>query len=225
LRLGSDGSPRPGWPAGGYPVCAKPNFQIYPQMTTDGAGGAIVSWYDIRDSSSDFDIYAQRILANGTVATGWPANGVAVCTAPGGQKEPHLVPDGTGGALLAWSDYRFYADAYAGRVNGAGVVGDTSSTVGVPPGTDVSFALEPLSPNPLVAGALRVHFSLPRGGRAELAVYDVRGRRVARRLIETAAPGTSSLALDKIDALAPGTYVLRLEQAGRSLARKFTVAR
>jgi hypothetical protein len=225
LRITAAGIASSGWPIGGVPVCTKPNFQIYPQMTSDGAGGCIVSWNDIRDSSSVFDIYAQRVRSNGAIADGWPADGVLLCNAPGDQKDPHLVPDGNGGALLAWSDYRLYADVYAGRVNGAGVVGDSSYIVGVPSGTEVRFALDPLEPNPLVGGALRVRFSLPRAGRAELGVFDVRGRRIALHSFEATQPGPVSLALDGADTLAPGVYVLRLDQAGQSRARKFTVVR
>jgi hypothetical protein len=90
---------------------------------------------------------------------------------------------------------------------------------------EVRFALDPPEPNPLVGGALRVRFSLPRAGRAELAVFDVRGRRVVRHAFEATQPGPASLALDGTDTFAPGVYVLRLDQAGQSRTRKFTVVR
>jgi len=228
LRVTADaGTPSPGWPVGGLPVCAEPNFQIYPHLTTDGSGGCIAAWYDIRDSSTAFDVYAQRILPGGTTAPGWSPNGVPLCRAPGDQEGTLLLPDGTGGAIVTWSDYRFYADVYAQRVDGAGVVGASSMVVGVPPGaTGVPrLALATPWPNPLVRGApLRVSFDLPRAGRAELDVFDVRGRRVARRTLEAAPAGPQSVALDGSDMLAPGVYVVQLAQGPASVARKFTVA-
>jgi hypothetical protein len=41
-------------------VCTAAGFQIAPTLVADGAGGAIVTWYD-RRNSPDADIYAQRI--------------------------------------------------------------------------------------------------------------------------------------------------------------------
>ena len=43
----------------------------------DGTGGFFVVWSDGR--SGDNDIYAQRILADGTIAPGWLANGNRIC--------------------------------------------------------------------------------------------------------------------------------------------------
>src|SRR5206468_3053271 len=48
----------------------------------------------------------------------------AVCASVGDQVSPVLVSDGTGGAIVAWSDYRSGGsyDVYAQRVNSAGAV-------------------------------------------------------------------------------------------------------
>ena len=72
--------------------------QAYPTIVSDGAGGSIVTWYDYRNGN--WDIYAQRVNASGVVQ--WGANGVALCTAAGGQQVPTIVSDGAGGAIVTW---------------------------------------------------------------------------------------------------------------------------
>jgi hypothetical protein len=98
----------------------------------DGANGQYVAWADSRDGESD--LYLTRITNNGALASGWPATGVAVCTAPGRQIEAALFPDGANGVLIGWEDFRsseLTADAYAQRVNSAGVVQWTANGVKV----------------------------------------------------------------------------------------------
>jgi hypothetical protein len=52
----------------------------------------------------------------------WAANGVGICTADGHQGQISLVADGTGGALVAWLDWRSVDPGiYIQRVNAAGV--------------------------------------------------------------------------------------------------------
>lgn len=99
------GAPR--WTAGGRAVCTAAESQYRPALAPDGAGGAYVAWFDYRVASGppwDLNIYAQRVLAGGTVA--WIANGVAVCTAPDAQRDVDVVSDGDGGLFLAWEDNR-----------------------------------------------------------------------------------------------------------------------
>src|SRR3989442_4989678 len=66
-------------PAVNLPICTAAADQQSPTIATDGAGGAIVTWYDRRSGNSD--IYAQHALASGAVDGGWPGNGPALCTA------------------------------------------------------------------------------------------------------------------------------------------------
>jgi hypothetical protein len=80
------------WADNGVAVCTAAGDQTYPQMTTDGAGGAIITWEDSRGISDD--IYAQRIDPAGTVQ--WNADGVAVCTDPGQQQQEQIISDGAG---------------------------------------------------------------------------------------------------------------------------------
>ncbi|HKW15631.1 MAG TPA: hypothetical protein VJS69_14180, partial [Candidatus Krumholzibacteria bacterium] len=67
------------WPLDGVPLAAVPNNQGAPVIASDGAGGAIVAYYDNRGTS--YDIYAQRVNSLGVVQ--WTAGGVALCTAVG----------------------------------------------------------------------------------------------------------------------------------------------
>src|SRR5438128_2645830 len=80
------------WAAAGTPVCAATAAQAGPVMIADGAGGACVAWQDGRADGGD--IYMQRLTAAGGVAAGWPAGGLAVCTATGMQRGLAITADG-----------------------------------------------------------------------------------------------------------------------------------
>jgi len=87
-------------------------------MITDGFGGAIIVWSDNRNGN--WDLYAQRIDAFG--AAQWAVNGVPVCMAPSGQGGYVIIPDGDGGAILAWRDFRSdsLGDVYAQSIDREG---------------------------------------------------------------------------------------------------------
>ena len=116
------------WPSNGAPVCTETGTQWISAVVSDGAGGVIVAWQDTRNGSDD--IYAQRI--NGIGVVQWATNGVAVCTATGGQLKPSVVTDGSGGAIIAWQDQRAGAgedDVYVQRMNASGVAQWTADGV------------------------------------------------------------------------------------------------
>ncbi|RJR30015.1 MAG: T9SS C-terminal target domain-containing protein [Candidatus Latescibacterota bacterium] len=115
-RVSSSGAPL--WTANGVPLCTASGHQTFPNIVSDGAGGAVVAWVDMRSGTND--IYAQRVNASGIPQ--WTSNGVAVCTATGSQEFAAIASDGAGGAIIAWSDYRLGNwDIYAQRVNASGV--------------------------------------------------------------------------------------------------------
>lgn len=116
------------WTTNGVAICAQANDQDLPVLTSDASNGAIITWQDFR-SGSDYDTYVQRI--NGTGATQWTANGVALCTLPGDQTEPALTLSGAGGAIISWADYRngFNNDIYAQQVNNLGLAQWTTNGV------------------------------------------------------------------------------------------------
>lgn len=159
-RINSAGAAQ--WAVNGVALCALTGDQAVYGVVTDGAGGAITLWSDMR--SGNVDLYAQRINSAGVPQ--WAGNGVALCTNTAGQYSPELVTDGAGGAIAAWYDSRNGADdIYAQKVNSAGVVlwaGD---------GVDVSNNASSQN-NPQVApdgagGAMMVWYDL-RNGPTEL---------------------------------------------------------
>lgn len=130
-RLDGDGSPQ--WATNG--VAFGQVNALAPQLIRDGAGGAIVTWFG--SATFDYyadDIYAQRVSAAGALVWG---TGVNVCSAAGHQGYPVLVPDGFGGAIIAWEDARSgqnwadCLDVYAQRVDALGVALWAPGGVGV----------------------------------------------------------------------------------------------
>jgi len=92
-----------------------------PQITEDGAGGAIIAWQDDRAGGANPDIYSQKVDAGGN--TLWAANGVAVSADAGNQINPQLTGDGDGGAIVSWEDARSGNwDVYTQRVGAGGLV-------------------------------------------------------------------------------------------------------
>jgi hypothetical protein len=108
------------WTSNGVAVCAASGSQQLVRMVSDGAGGAILAWQDDR-ASGNSDVYAQRLNAAGSPL--WVANGVAVCADPGDQQGAVIAVDGSGGAIIAWSDFRdmLTPAVYAQRLNASGV--------------------------------------------------------------------------------------------------------
>ena len=110
------------WDDNGTLICNVIDYQRSPQLVSDGAGGAIITWEDNRDSgTTGFDIYAQRIDSAGI--TQWDDNGTLICDENNSQLDPQLVSDGAGGAIVTWQDSRFGVnDIYAQKVNSGGSV-------------------------------------------------------------------------------------------------------
>lgn len=131
-RVLASGELDPAWPIDGRALLADSTAladasggQAFPVIAPDGAGGAIVAWQDDRSSDNGLDIFAQHVLASGVVDPAWPANGRALCTAPGQQARPTIVSDGAGGAIVTWMDSRISAtevDVFAQHVLPSGVV-------------------------------------------------------------------------------------------------------
>ncbi len=117
-RIASNGAVQ--WTVNGVTVCSQAEHQQNPSIASDGAGGAIIAWEDRR--SGGYDIYAQRLNASG--AAQWTAGGIPVCDSGQNQIAVQVVEDGSGGAVMAWSDMRntMDFDIFAQRVNAAGAL-------------------------------------------------------------------------------------------------------
>ena len=121
-RITPSGTAAPGWPVNGLPVCTAIHDQRFPHLCTDGAGGAIITWEDPRNSPEGYPIsqvYAQRVTANGTIAPGWPVDGILVCSAPPGQYAPRIAEDGSGGAFIT---YDSRGQLFAQRITASGTI-------------------------------------------------------------------------------------------------------
>ena len=69
-RLSATGTPL--WQDAGITLCSAGRMQQVPWMVSDGENGAIITWEDYRLSFSNPDIFASRILADGTFPVGPP---------------------------------------------------------------------------------------------------------------------------------------------------------
>jgi hypothetical protein len=112
-----DASGTPLWTSDGVALCVAGDMQWRPRIVSDGAGGAIIVWTDHRNLQ--YDVFARRIDASGNPL--WTSDGVPICTASGDQYADAIVADGSGGAILAWTDSRnTFNDIYSQRINAAG---------------------------------------------------------------------------------------------------------
>ena len=109
------------WGSNGIVVSNRISNQKNPKIISDNMGGAIIVWED--SANFYFDIYAQRISANGLPL--WTANGVPICLAANQQQNPTIDVDGLGGGIITWQDKRLNVDydIYAQQINALGAVG------------------------------------------------------------------------------------------------------
>ena len=115
-RVNAIGSPL--WSLDGVAICTAGSQQQGPVAVSDGSGGAVIVWQDVR--SGAWDIYGQRV--NGSGAVQWNPNGLPYCAALGQQDLPRAVSDGAGGAIATWQDTRSGSSAiFAQRLNSIGV--------------------------------------------------------------------------------------------------------
>jgi predicted lipoprotein with Yx(FWY)xxD motif len=152
------------WAANGVPICTADHDQLTPTITSDGAGGAIVTWHDARTfpAGAPIGIYAQRVNASGVAQ--WTANGVSLCTTVNNRVDPTITADGSGGAIVTWEDYRSgstNADIYAQRVNASGVVQWTAN--GVALCTAATDQLGPMIISDNAGGAIVAWYDLRNG--------------------------------------------------------------
>lgn len=116
-RLNASGVPQ--WTANGVVACSATSWQAGVELASDATGGAIVVWTDARNGATT-DIFIQRLNALG--APRWTVNGVQLRAAANDADSPKIVPDGAGGAMTVWTDYRSgTGQLYAQRVNSTGV--------------------------------------------------------------------------------------------------------
>jgi predicted lipoprotein with Yx(FWY)xxD motif len=208
------------WTANGVALCTAMGDQWVPTIVPDGAGGAIVTWYDVRSGNSD--IYAQRVSALGVVQ--WAANGVPLCTATGDQSYPQIISDGAGGAIITWMDDRSgNSDIYALRIDANGSTGVTASDAPAVP-----IELQQNYPNPFNP-TTTVAYSVPERCNVALKIYDVSGKCVARLVDKEQEKGSYTVAWNGKDetgnSMASGIYLYRLSAGNQTIAKKMVLLR
>jgi hypothetical protein len=116
------------------------------RAASDGAGGLLLAWTG--DAFyTDADIWALRVDASGSAASGWPAAGVLVCGAAGRQLYPDVVGTGSGGSLLAWTDARgAVPQVYGQALDAAGAAQWTANGIPLGPGSGAQY-LQQLVPD------------------------------------------------------------------------------
>jgi len=218
-RLTSSGNVA--WTPNGVPVSRAAGDQTRPQLASDGASGAFIIWQDGR--GADLDVYAQRLVQDGTRPAAWPVDGVAVCAASGDQQDIVVVPDGKGGIMAAWQDGR--ADTtkiFTTRV-GADAETPLAVTGPVPPRDPGILRLVAVHPNPSW-GVATIDLVLDHSAVVDADVYDLGGRRVAQLAAGMRyVAGSHAVPWDGRDArgsrLPAGIYFVRLSAAGQVMCR------
>ena len=209
------------WKTDGVALSTAPGNGAYPMITSDGAGGAIVTWYG--GPSGSWDIYAQRVNAWGAIQ--WTANGVALCAATEAQMQPQITSDGAGGAIVAWYDYRSggYSDIYGLRVDANGFAPLTATDASAVP-----LQLHQNYPNPFNP-ATTVTYSIPEKFNVTLKIYDVSGKCVACLVDWQQEKGSYAVEWsgkdEKGNSVASGIYFCRLAAGSRTIVRKMVLLR
>ncbi len=103
---------------GGIPICTDLDYQRAPRITSDGASGAYITWYDQRGEGLVY-IYAQHVDADGNRL--WDVDGIPISPVNNDQSNPEIVGDDAGGAVIAWNQRLSGENTlYAQRVTSAG---------------------------------------------------------------------------------------------------------
>ena len=120
-RFTSQGVEDSAWPSGGVSVCPLRRSLRFPldKLVGDGRGGFYTVFMDFRNYYPlqfyyEEDLYAQHVQSDGTIAAGWPVDGLVISAPPGlNAQAPSLCEDGQGGVYVAWEDNRLdYPQAF-----------------------------------------------------------------------------------------------------------------
>lgn len=201
------------------------SVQVAPPFVTGvtaaslGAGQVRLSW----DASPAADVH-HYVVYRDTAAVFMPAPDKAVSTVlhPATQLEDS-PPAGPWYYLVAAVDADGHAGGFSARVDAWG-----SASAAPEPLLPAALAVAGIRPNPFNPRTV-ISFDLPRAGSAQLAVYDLRGRRVRVLADAQLAAGRHEVAWDGVDgggrAAAAGVYLLRLRQDTASVTAKLVLAK
>lgn len=209
------------WPVNGAPLCTAAGNQDGTRIVPDGGGGAFVAWSDIRGGAG-YDVYAHHVLASGVPDALWPAQGSPVSTQSGNQFLPAIAADGSGGALIAWQDYRDGPNADVYAAGSSGVVGAPSAD------PHRTFALERPWPNP-AREEVAFRLALPREAIVSIAIHDAGGRRVRSLASGALSAAAHTWSWDLTDdagrPVRAGVYFVTVGMERERAVRRFAVLR
>ncbi|HEY6196500.1 MAG TPA: IPT/TIG domain-containing protein [Candidatus Eisenbacteria bacterium] len=190
-----------------------PQSQVLPLGSTQDSSSFTVRW-EAAGSPPDLRDYTIYVAEDAGAYRAWRLNTAATADTfavrPGGHS------------------YAFYSIARdtSGNLEAAPIQSDaqTLSRVAVGGPGPWRLALAGAQPNP-ARGEIRAWFTLPSREPARMELFDVAGRRVARREVGDLGPGRHSLVLGSSPRLGAGLYFLRLAQGGRVLSARVAVVR
>lgn len=150
------------WVDQGLVFCPLAGSQRDPAVCSDGQGGVIVAWTDLREGSPH--IYAQKL--NGWGNPLWAEDGVPICTyASGEQSQPKAASDGAGGAYIAWFDVVPASNTQAVYAQHVGADGTVSWMLdGLPLTTGSDYSMTDIRIAATEDGAAVVLFGHNQGG-------------------------------------------------------------
>jgi hypothetical protein len=182
----------------------------------------VAVWSDDRNGERESDIFGARFLADGSRAPGWPDTGLVLCAAPGIQRNPVVGPDGAGGVVVAWEDWRSGADIYDQVVNARGEIDPADM---LPSPSPIRLAMA--SDNPVRRGMMSFTLVLDFDGSVTADVVDVAGRRLARIADGQFSAGHHTLLWNGLDAngarVPPGVRFLRVRGPAGDRALTFVM--
>jgi len=226
-RIGHDGKVR--WTPGAVPVCVAPGHKDYLALAPDGGDGAFFAWGDTRPAG---EVFAMHLDGDGAPVDEWVPDGSPVCAPLAAVWSVQLVADGSGGAIVVWTDDRvrlsegfWLHTTRAMRLESHGPVTPPvtpgSSPVAacrampaqVPSGSS-TFGLRGMRPNPGRRGSL-VDLALADAAPASLELFDAAGRRLWTRDVGGLGAGEHAIRIGDGAWLPPGLYLARLVQGER----------
>jgi hypothetical protein len=234
-------------PDGNYPPNATATLTLTSPLDLSAAAGATLRFRSRWIIQPDFDFAQVLASSNGTIWT--PLDGRYTVPGSGSGAQPAGQP-GLEGTNLAWPVEEMDLSAFAGaptvylrfalRSNGSiqrdgwwvddivvERLVDGGTTAAEPPAGDQALALAGPAPNP-ATDEVRLWFTVGAVADVTLAVYDALGRRVVTLVEARTQAGTHEAVWDgdgPDGPVAAGVYLVRLEAAGQSLAKRMTIVR
>jgi hypothetical protein len=230
------------WAPDGVPVCANPVSPGFPVLAWDGSDGAYAAWGDNRPEG---ELFATRLMADGTPAPAWPATGALLCVWPPswygsryGVQALDITYVGDGRAIVVWDDMRAvpiiqgldddlsFATLLAPDGPAAAASLDPPlAPVASPPGMPqrLALAIRGVQPNPAL-GDFVVRLTVPSAAPARLELLDLSGRSLWARE-QSFGPGEHDVPVSAGFRVPPGLYFLRVAQERRVATTRVAIAR